>query len=275
MPLDGDALKIEEDDYCHFKDFKYVKKLMGGRELLNNQKRYVLWLVDVSEPEIYGNKLVAERVAQCKNNRLKMKDPNTKRLANTPTIFRDTNNPKDYIALPMVSSENRDYIPIAYLHDDVIPTNQIQTIPNASLYHFGIIESKFHMAWMRIVAGRLKSDYRYSKEIVYNNFPWPGVIKENINTPVEKVVSSEIKEKVENCAQDILATRDKYPDWSLAQLYDPDKMPLDLKNAHNQLDKAVENAYGVNFNGDEEKIVAHLFKLHNDIASNNNSLDSK
>lgn len=139
--LDGDALKIEAEDLLLFKNFPYIKRLMGGRELLHNEKRYVLWLVGVLPVEIHKNAKVLERIKLCRDNRLKMKDKGTQKLAEKPTTFRDTNNPETYIALPMVSSETRKYIPIAYLNSDVIPTNQIQTIPDATLYHFGVLMS--------------------------------------------------------------------------------------------------------------------------------------
>ena len=249
VPLDGDALKIEADDYPKFKDCPWVKQLMGGRELLHNEKRYVLWLVGVAPNEIKANKKVYERVKLCRKNRLSMKDKGTQKLAETPTTFRDTNNPENYIALPMVSSENRLYIPMAYLHGDVIPTNQIQTIPDATLYHFGVLESNVHMAWMRAVAGRLKSDYRYSKDIVYNNFVWC--------TPSEAQ-----KAKIEQTAQAILAARALFPNANLAELYDENIMPPELRKAHRENDKAVMVAYGFKQGLEESEIVAELFKLY-------------
>ncbi len=250
VPLDGDALKIEEEDFSQFKDCKWVKRLMGGRELLHNEKRYVLWLVGISPKEIKANKKVYERVEQCRKNRLAMKDKSTQKLADTPTTFRDTNNPENYIALPMVSSEKRMYIPMSYLHDDVIPTNQIQTIPNATLFHFGVLTSKVHNAWMRAVCGRLKSDYRYSKDIVYNNFPWPS--------PTEAQ-----KAKIEETAQGILDARSKYPDSSLADLYDETVMPASLRKAHQENDKAVMTAYGFDWKTmSESECVAELFKMY-------------
>ncbi|MDR2697219.1 MAG: hypothetical protein LBB40_01940, partial [Holophagales bacterium] len=173
VPLDGDALKIEESEYVKFTDCKYVKRLIGGRELLHGENRYVLWLVGASPSEIKKNPYVMERIEMCRVARLAMKDPGTRKLAETPMFFRDTNNPDRYIALPMVSSERRKYIPMVFLDGNTIPTNQVQIIPNATLYHFGILTSSVHNAWTRAVCGRLKSDYRYSKDIVYNNFPWP------------------------------------------------------------------------------------------------------
>ena len=175
VPLDGDALKIEEKDYAEFSNCRqYVKRLIGGRELLHNEKRYVLWLVGVSPHEIKAFPQIYKRVELCRNNRLRMKDAGTQKLAETPMTFRDINNPARYIALPMVSSERRRYIPMAYFDGETIPTNQVQIIPDATLYHFGVLTSNVHMAWMRAVCGRLEMRYRYSKDIVYNNFPWPS-----------------------------------------------------------------------------------------------------
>ena len=250
VPLDGDALKIELEDYPKFKDCKWIKQLMGGRELLHNEKRYVLWLVGVSPVEILANKEVYKRVELCRTNRLAMKDKSTQKLADTPTTFRDTNNPENYIAMPMVSSENRRYIPMTYLHGDVIPTNQIQTIPDATLYHFGILTSNVHMAWMRAVCGRLEMRYRYSKDIVYNNFPWCNPTDEQ-------------RQKIEQTAQAILDARSKYPESSLADLYGETMyLFFDLLEAHRANDRAVMQAYGFPVNMTESECVAELFKLY-------------
>lgn len=250
VPLDGNALKIEAKDYKDFSECtQYIKRLIGGRELLYGETRYVLWLVNVSPAEIRKYPQIHERVAKCRENRLNMRDKATRRLADTPTTFRDTNNPDNYIALPMVSSEQRRYIPMAYLDGETIPTNQIQTIPNATLYHFGILESNVHMAWMRTVCGRLKSDYRYSKDVVYNNFPWPSP------TPPQQ-------ERIESTAQAILAARNLYPDSSLADLYDPLTMPPELLEAHRQNDRAVMQAYGFPTAMTEPQCVAALFQLY-------------
>ena len=251
VPLDGDALKVEAEDVKDFVDCKHLlKRLIGGWELLHNEPRYVLWLVGISPMEIKKYTSVYHRVQRCRENRLGMKDKGTQRLADTPTTFRDTFNPDNYIALPMVSSERRRYIPMAYFHGDTIPTNQVQIIPDATLYHFGILESNVHMAWMRAVCGRLKSDYRYSKDVVYNNFPWP--------TPTD-----EQKARIEQTAQAILDARAKYPDSSLADLYDELTMPVELRKAHQDNDRAVMAAYGFPIKTmTESQCVAELFKLY-------------
>ena len=265
VPLDGDALKIEPEDLIKFSGCKWIKRLMGGRELLHNEARYVLWLVDAHPDEIKSNPEVYKRVEQCRNNRLAMKDKGTQKLAETPTTFRDTNNPKDYIALPMVSSETRKYLPMAFLHDDVIPTNQIQTIPNATLYHFGILTSSVHMAWMRAVCGRLEMRYRYSKDIVYNNFPWPDLSeKSGVGSGKKKPKESpedykkRIEARISLCAEEVLKTRENHPNSSLADLYDPITMPPDLRKAHQNLDKAVMELYGYTPEMGEPEIVADL-----------------
>lgn len=255
VPLDGDALKIEETDYEKFKGCeKYIKRLIGGRELLHNELRYVLWLVGVTPTEIKKHPAIYQRVQLCRENRLAMKDKGTQKLADTPTTFRDTLNPSRYIALPMVSSERRRYIPMAYFDGDTIPTNQVQIIQNAELYHLGVLISNVHMAWMRAVAGRLKSDYRYSKDIVYNNFPWP--------TPT---VSQ--KSAIEKSAQAILDARALYPDASLADLYDEVTMPPELRRAHKANDRAVMAAYGFPVKGfTEADCVAELMKMYQELA---------
>ena len=256
VPLDGDALKVEAEDLYMFENCPHlIKRLIGGRELLHDEARYVLWLVGINPTEIRKYPQVYKRVELCRNNRLSMKDIGTRRLAESPTTFRDTLNPDNYIALPMVSSERRRYIPMAYYHGDTIPTNQVQIIPDATLYHFGILESIVHMAWMRAVCGRLKSDYRYSKDVVYNNFPWPNPTDEQ-------------KAKIEKTAQAILDARTLYPDSSLADLYDELTMPVELRKAHQENDNAVMRAYGFDPKKIEDKeslLVADLFKRYQEL----------
>ncbi|MBR4151791.1 MAG: class I SAM-dependent DNA methyltransferase [Selenomonadaceae bacterium] len=257
VPLDGDALKIEAEDYENFiraepAAKKYIKRLIGGYELIYNNLRYVLWLKGVPMSEINKMPLVAERVELCKKNRLAMCE-STRKLAKTPTTFRDTFNPAHYIALPMVSSENRRYIPMAYFNEDIIPTNQVQIIPDATIYHFGILTSSIHMAWVRIVAGRFKSDYRYSKDVVYNNFIWCSP-------------SSRQKRRIEETAAEILRVRADFSNRTLAELYDEKKMPADLRDAHKENDYAVALAYGFEkFLEDEPRIVAELMKLYKEV----------
>ncbi len=164
-------------------------------------------------------------------------------------LFRETYNPDTYVIIPSASSENRRYIPIGFLGNDVISTNANLIIPNATIYHFGILTSNVHMAWMRAVAGRLEMRYRYSKDIVYNNFPWC--------TP-----TPEQKAKIEQTAQGILDAREKYPDCSLADLYDETTMPPELRKAHQLNDKAVMQAYGFSIKMTESECVAELMKMY-------------
>lgn len=253
VPLDGDALKIEREDFPKFEGCRFIKKLIGGRELLRNEERYVLWLVGANPTEIRKDARIMERVALCRERRLAMKDAGTRKLAETPTVFRDTNNPQNYIALPMVSSERREYLPMAYLDGNTIPTNQVQIIPDATLYHFGILTSAMHNAWMRQVCGRLESRYRYSAGIVYNNFIWPTG------------VSAKTREKIEALAQRILDARATYINGqgsSLADLYDPLAMPGDLLRAHRALDLAVDKLYRKAPFASERERVEHLFALY-------------
>ena len=258
-PADGGNLIIEEQDYDEFLTsepdaIKYIKKLVGSEEFINNKKRYCLWLVGVSPSELRRMPKVMERVAACREDRLLAPDPGRRKLADRPMLFRETKNPSTYIIVPAVSSEKRLYVPMGFLNDDTIPTNLVTIIPEASFYHFGILESSVHMAWMRAVAGRLEMRYRYSKDIVYNNFPWP-------------VLTDTQKAKIEATAQAILDARALYPDSSLADLYDDLTMPVELRKAHQANDAAVMEAYGFPKGITEAEIVAELFKMYQKLTS--------
>lgn len=253
-PADGGHLIIEQDDYEDFiakepNSKPYIKQLLGSAEFINNKKRWCLWLVGISPHILKSLPMVMQRVEKCKNDRLNSPDAGRRKLADTPTMFRETQNPDDYIAVPKVSSERRKYVPMGFLHDNIIPTDLLFIIPSATLYHFGILESNVHMAWMRAVCGRLKSDYRYSKDVVYNNFPWPSP-------------TAEQQTKIEQAAQAILDARALYPDSSLADLYDPTLMPKELLQAHRQNDRAVMAAYGFSTRMTESECVAELFKRY-------------
>ena len=252
-PADGGNLIIEAEDYDEFirkepNAKKYIKKLTGAVEYINNKDRYCLWLVGVSPSELRKMPEVMKRIEACRQDRLKGASDRQK-LADTPTLFRETKNPKSYIIVPRVSSENRRYIPLGFLGNDVITTDSATIIENAEIYHFGILTSNVHMAWMRAVAGRLKSDYRYSKDIVYNNFPWCN------STPEQKA-------NIEKTAQAILDARAKYPDCSLADLYDETTMPPELRKAHQANDFAVMAAYGFNRKITESECVAELMERY-------------
>lgn len=234
-PADGGHLIIEENEYQDFLDnepkaIPYIKRLSGATEFINNKKRWCLWLVGVSPAELRKMPKVMERIELCKADRLTGAD-DRKKLAETPALFRETKNPDTAIVVPRHSSENRRYIPFGFIGKDMILTDAAMCIPEAGVYEFGVLESNIHMAWVRAVCGRIKSDYRYSKDIVYNNFPWP--------TPTEQQ-----KQKIEQTAQAVLDARSLYPDCSLADLYDELTMPPELRKAHHQNDIAVMQAYG-------------------------------
>ena len=258
QPTDGGNLIIEAKDYEDFireepNAIPFIKKLVGAREFINNEKRYCLWLVGVSPAQIRSMPKVMERVEKVRQMRLASTDKGTQKLADTPTVFRETYNPKTYIIVPSVSSENRRYVPLGFLGEDTISTNLNLIIPEANLFHFGVLSSNVHMAWMRAIAGRLKSDYRYSKEIVYNNFPWCNPTEEQ-------------RAMIEKTAQGILDARALNPDSSLADLYDPLTMPSELQKAHTANDKAVMQAYGFNIKDmSEADCVAALMKMYQEI----------
>ena len=230
---------------------KWIKPFSMGAEFIKGQERWCLWLVGITQEEILLMPLVRERVEAVRKMRLASKKVATIEKAEIPWQFDEVKQPNgdSYIALPVVSSERRDYIPIGFVTNGMIPGNKLFFISNADLYEFGILMSQFHNAWMRMVAGRLEMRYSYANTIVYNNFIWPDPKPEQ-------------RERIEKCAQAVLDARENHPGASLADLYDPDKMPEDLLSAHKALDAAVEAAYGVNFGGDEEKIVEHLFRLY-------------
>ncbi len=254
-PADGGHLIIEQCDYKEFitnepSALKYIKRLIGSAEFINNKKRWCLWLVGVSPAELRKMPRIMERVRACKEDRENAPDPGRRKLAETPTLFRETKNPNTALVIPEVSSQMRRYIPIGFIGSDVICTNKLQIIPEGTLFHFGVLRSNVHMAWVRAVCGRLKSDYDYSKKIVYNNFPWCNP------TPEQKA-------RIEQTAQMILDARAKYPDCSLADLYDETVMPHDLRTAHQLNDRAVMEAYG--FWGKlntESECVAELMKMY-------------
>ena len=256
-PADGGHLIIEGSDYADFikkepKAIPYIRRLSGATEFINNKARYCLWLVGVSPRELRQMPEVMRRIELCKQDRLNGAE-DRKKLALTPALFRETKNPETAIIVPRHSSEMRRYIPFGFIGKEMILTDAAMCIPNATVYEFGILESNVHMAWVRAICGRIKSDYRYSKDVVYNNFPWPNP------TDAQKA-------KIEKTAQAILDARALYPDASLADLYDETAMPPELRKAHQENDKAVMRAYG--FDKDhpawksESQCVAELMKLY-------------
>ena len=256
-PADGGHLIVEANDYEDFIKKEpsakpFIKKLLGSAEFINGKKRYCLWLVSASPAQLRSMPLVMERIRQCREDRLASPDAGRRKLAEKAALFRETNNPENYIIVPSVSSERRRYVPMGFLHADTIPTNLVLIIPSATLYHFGVLESNVHMAWMRAVCGRLEMRYRYSKDVVYNNFPWPDVTEEQ-------------RQRIEQTAQAILDARAKYPDSSLADLYDPNTMPYDLLEAHRANDRAVMAAYGFSMKLTESECVAKLLEMYSQL----------
>jgi len=252
IPVDGGGLIIEGSEYEEFissepQAKKFIKPLLGSSEFLNNKKRWCLWLEGASPSEISKCPRILERVKLVKEFRLASKKEATRKFANYPTRFMEIRQPKsEYILVPRHSSERREYIPLGFESADVISTDANSIIPCPSIYLFGILNSGIHMSWVRAVCGRLEMRYRYSNNIVYNNFPFP--------TPTE-----EQKSAIEKTAQGILDARALYPDSSLADLYDPLTMPPELRKAHEANDRAVEKAYGRKF-ADEAEIVAYLME---------------
>ena len=259
-PIDGGNYLFttpEKEDFIKIEpqSAKWFRKWVGSDEFINNRERWCLWLGDCPPNELKQMPQALKRVEAVKKVRLESKSIPTQKLAQTPTRFHVENMPStDYLLVPSVSSENRKYIPLGFMPKEVITSNLCLIISGAKLYHFGVLTSEMHMTWVRYVCGRLKSDFRYSKDIVYNNYPFP----EN--------VSDKQKQKVEIAAQKVLDTRAKYPDSSLADLYDPLTMPPDLVKAHQTLDKAVDLCYRPQPFVSELNRIEYLFSLYEAIS---------
>ena len=227
-----------------------IRPFMMGKDFIERKPRYCLWLKDANPAVLRQCHQVMERVQKVREFRLKSSKAATRQKAETPTLFDEIREPmSNYVALPKVSSENRRYIPMDYLSPEIIPGDKLFCMQGASLYHFGVLTSNIHMAWMRATCGRLKSDYSYSNTIVYNNFPWPN--------PTEAQ-----KTKIEQTAQAILDARAKFPDCSLADLYDEAAMSPELRRAHQENDRAVMAAYGFDIKMSESECVAELFRMY-------------
>lgn len=255
QPTDGGNLIIEDEDLDEFlrqepNAKKFIKKLIGAEEFINNKPRWCLWLAGADPSELRTMPKVMERIEKTRQMRLASTDAGTRRLASRATEFRETNNYAQYLIVPSVSSERRVYVPIGFLDADTIPTNLVLIIPNATLYHFGVLSSLLHMTWMKYVCGRLESRYRYSKFIVYNNFPW-----------AENPTDAQ-KQAVERAAQAVLDARAQFPSSSLADLYDPLSMPPALTKAHQDLDRAVDKCYRQKAFSTEQERITFLFELY-------------
>jgi len=260
-PIDGGNYLFTKEEMKSFivkepAAAKWMRPWIGSDEFINGYQRYCLWLGDCPPDELRKMPSVLERVEAVRQLRLLSKSEQTRDLAKTPTRFHVENMPKtNFVVIPEVSSEKRAYIPMGFLSPNHLCSNLVKIVPNASLFIFGVLTSTMHMAWVRHVCGRLKSDYRYSVGIVYNNFPWPD--------PSDKQ-----RNNIEKAVQMVLNVRAKFPESSLADLYDPLTMPKELVRAHNELDGEVERAYGKRFKSDLER-VAYLFEKYQVLIGNN------
>lgn len=255
-PVDGGNFFLNDEEYKEFiqqepLSEKFIHKFLGAREYLHNVSRWCLWLEKATPSELKKMPMVMKRVTAVKQFRLSSTKEATRKYADYPTRFMELRQPDtDYILIPRHSSENRRYIPFGFMSEDVICGDANNMLPGATLYHFGVLISNVHMAWVRAVCGRIKSDYRYSNDVVYNNFPWPET-------------SDEQRTKIEKTAQAILDARALYPDSTLSDLYDDVTMPSELRRAHQQNDKAVMQAYGFSIRDTTESIcVAELMKMY-------------
>lgn len=259
-PIDDGNYLFTKEEYESFIKTEplskpYFKLWYGSQEFINRKPRYCLWLGDCSPRVLRSMPECLKRVENVRNFRLSSKSEGTRKLADNPTRFHVENMPQStYIVIPEVSSEKRRYIPMGFMMPEVLCSNLVKIIPNATLYHFGVLTSNVHMAWVRTICGRMKSDYRYSKDIVYNNFPWCNP------TPEQKAL-------IEQTAQSILDARALYPDCSLADLYDEVTMPPELRKAHQANDRAVMKAYGFDVKTmTESSCVAELMKMYKRLA---------
>lgn len=279
-PVDGGNLLLstaEKNDLLAKEPLaeKWIRPLLGADEFLNGKERWCLWLVGIKQNELNAMPEVTKLVDAVREMRLASIDPQAQKLAIRSMEFRDTQEPETYILIPAHSSERRDIVPMGFFDKKTITTNANFMLPNATLYHFGILTSTMHNAWMRSVAGRLESRYRYSNTIVYNNYPWP--------TP-----ATEQKQAIEAAAQAVLDARALHEGktdlddekggicaYSLAWAYNPETMPLNLKNAHNDLDGAVDDAYGYDKGNDDAERVAFLFELYQKLINTNTETTTK
>ncbi|MFI3888264.1 DNA methyltransferase [Streptococcus parauberis] len=267
QPTDGGNLILNEDDKNELiklepKVLPYIKKYMGASDLIKNTNRYCLWLKECTPAELKQMPTVLKRLEKVRISRLNSSKISTQKWADFPYLFTEDRQPlDDYLMVPVVSSQNRRYIPMDFVSKNIIANTNAQVIPGSNIFHFAILSSNVHMAWMRVVAGRMKSDYAYSATIVYNNFPWPSI-------------SSDKKTYITKTGQAILDARKLYPDSSLADLYDELTMPKELRRAHQINDKAVMEAYGFIKTVDgkktwlsESETVSKLFEMYEELIS--------
>lgn len=265
MPNDGGHLLLSDDERDALlaeepQAAPWVRPFLGADEFINGVPRWCLWLEDIAPAQLKSLPLVRARVEAVRTHRAASKRPATNKLAATPTLFGEIRQPvSNFLLVPSVSSEGRHFIPMGFLVPEFIASNLVLVVPDARLYHFGVLTSSMHMAWVRYVCGRLKSDFRYSAQIVYNNFPWPRSFDEKARAAIEAA------------AQGVLDARAAHPGATLAQLYDPDTMPPNLVKAHAALDKAVDAAYRADggarhYAGDADR-VAFLFRRYAQLTS--------
>lgn len=255
-PYDGGNLIIEDSDLADFlssdsKAQKFIRPLIGAREYMNGMKRWVIWLDGARPGDIAGCPMIMDRIHKCKEYRLNPEHAGARKFADTPGLFAQITQPADadFIVLPRTSSGKRAYVPMSFVKAGTMVTDTMQLIPGGTLYDFGILMSRVHMLWMGVVCGRLKVDYIYSKDVVYNNFPWPDSTQKDI-------------EKITATASDIMEVREKYKDEKLKDLYSPDLMPPDLLKAHHKNDAAVMSAYGFASSMTDTEIITALFDMY-------------
>ena len=260
-PIDGGFYLFKNDEKEEFVrkepgSERYFKRWYGSDEFINRRPRWCLWLGDANPVDLLKLPECMKRIEAVRNYRLASPSPGTVKLADKPTRFHVENMPNNnYLLIPKVSSERRQYIPVGFMDSETLSSDLVFIIPGATLYHFGVLTSSVHNAWMRVVCGRLKSDFRYSKDIVYNNFPWPTVPEDQ-------------KAKIEETAKLILSAREKYPEASMADFYSNIILFPDLMNAHRANDAAVLEAYGFPKDATESDIVARLFKMYQELTKN-------
>ncbi|MFV5702799.1 class I SAM-dependent DNA methyltransferase [Flavobacterium sp. XS2P12] len=256
MPNDGGNFFIKENEYENLKtlepkSLEYIKPFLGAQEFLNGQKKFCYWFVDVNPSDWKLMPIAYAKVKEVEKLRSNSSREATRKLAIFPSLFAEIRQPKDnFILIPRHSSENRKYIPLGYFDRNNIAGDTCATVPHATLYHFGVIQSLMHLSWIKTTCGRIKSDYRYSNEIVYNNYPWP-------ENPSEKQIKN-----IEEKAQKVLDVRASFPTSSLADLYSSLTMPPALVKAHNELDKAVDASYSKQTFTSEAKRMEFLFELY-------------
>lgn len=255
MPNDGGHLILTDEEKKELlekeaKAKKFIKPLLSAREFLNGENRWCLWLNEINPSELKELPEVLKRVHLVKEDRNNSTRAATKKLAAFPTLFGENRQPEtDYILIPRHSSENRKYIPIGFFNKNYIASDSCLFISNASKFHFGIMMSEMHMTWVKYTCGRIKSDFRYSNEMVYNNYPWPINLTEKQKTSIEKA------------AQSVLDVRKEYKESSLSDIYNPLTMPAKLVKAHQVLDKAVDLSYRSQLFPNETKRIEFLFEL--------------